>query len=117
MKKINDLQEHLRNLLKPLFPASAYLKIRANKHLIIAIDWRLKSEGDLQDKFSRLIKIIISEEIVLCYEKKSQKQQMSVDKRIVEYVQERLKTFNPDHDTPRGGIPPQEDWVIDSKLL
>lgn len=111
------LQEHWRGLLKPLFPPSAYIKIRKNRGLIIGIDWRLKSQADQSEKFSRLIKIHISEELCRNFNAMGSSQRDQFDKQLIDYIEQRLTEFNPEHDAPRGGIPPQEEWIIDAKLF
>lgn len=113
----NELQEHWRGLLKPLFPASAYLRVRQTTGLIIAVDWRLKSGENQPDKFSRLIKIHIPEDVLKSYDKMGATQRKQLDMQLYQHIQQRLQHFNPENDTPRGGIPPQEEWEIDATFF
>lgn len=114
----NELLKHWKELLKPIFPTNAYIKLRLmGDKAIIATDWRLKGEGEQAGKFSRLIKIMIAKELLSSYALKDSKQRNQIDQQLISYVVERFKLFDPENNTPRGGIPPQEEWVVESKIF
>lgn len=112
-----QLSNHLKQLVKPLFPRQAFVRGLGKKDLIIAIDWLMDCPEDPPSKRSRLIKIIIREEVVNRYPTLSESQQKKTDDMILEVIIEKLKTFEPKHKIPRGGIAPQVEWPIDAGML
>ena len=111
------LIDHWKKLVKPLFPKQAFVRGLGKKDLIIAIDWLMDCPEDPPSKRSRLIKIMIKEEIMKRYNELSAAQQKKVDEKIMEVIKENLETFNPSHKIPRGGIAPQVEWPMDRAQL
>ncbi len=112
-----QLINHLKLLVKPLFPKQAFIRGLGKTDLIIAIDWLMDCPEDPPSKRSRLIKIIVKEDALNRYATLSQAQQNKTDEIIVGLIQEKLKTFDPKHKIPRGGIAPQVEWPIDAMTL
>lgn len=109
--------EHWKHLVKPLFPRQAFVRGLGKKDLIIAIDWLMDCPEDPPSKRSRLIKIMIKEDVISRYDTLSEEQQKKIDDKLLGYVQEKLKTFEPKHKIPRGGIAPQVEWPVDVTTL
>jgi hypothetical protein len=109
--------EHWKKLIKPLFPRQAFIRALAKGDFILAIDWLMECPEDPPSKRSRLIKIMIKREAADKYDKHSATEQKKIDDRFLEVIKENLKTYEPKHKIPRGGIAPQVEWVIDTSKL
>lgn len=109
--------DHWKKLIKPLFPRQAFIRGLAKGDLILAIDWLMECPEDPPSKRSRLIKIMIKREAADKYEKQPAADQKKTDDRFLEVVKEKLKTYEPKHKIPRGGIAPQVEWVVDESTL
>ncbi len=109
--------DHWKQLVKPLFPRQAFIRGLGKKDLIIAIDWLMDSPEDPPSKRSRLIKIMIKEDVISRYDNLAEPQQKKVDDQMLSIIKEKLKSFEPTHKIPRGGIAPQVEWQIDALAL
>jgi hypothetical protein len=108
--------QHLRKILKPLFPSQANIRGREETNkLVIAIDWPLKRDKDRPHKRSRVICIISPKNLIENYSNASEQSKIQIDNSLVNFLQEKLKNFNPDHTAEFGEIPPQEEWKFDIK--
>jgi len=112
------LIEHWKNLLCPLFPRSAHLRsIPCGQYLVIAVDWKLNTDKERPYKRSRLIRIVVPDNLIKKYLLENSQQKTLLDKRLVTYINAQLTNFNPDHITDFGRIPPTEKWEITEALL
>lgn len=94
-------------LIRPLFPNDARIETDAGDDVVLRIDWKLGSDPDRPNKRSRLIRVIIPREAITdCHDFKT------AGSRFRKIIQDRLSVFNPDHDIPKYGSPPIEEWVI-----
>lgn len=108
--------QHLRKILQPLFPSQANIRAREDANtLVIAIDWPLKKDKDRPHKRSRLICIISPKNLIENYSNTPEQEKVEIDQHLVNFVQEKLKHFDPDHKAGFGEIPPQEEWMFDVK--
>jgi hypothetical protein len=112
-----ELLKRWRELLKPLFPPSTYIRIRTDKSVIMAVDWRLKNMTGEPSRFSRLIKIIIPEGVMQQYQQLNESKRTHADQKLIDFIRCRLKQFDPYHDSPPGSIPPFEEWLIESHII
>lgn len=113
----SQLLEHWKKVIKPLFPRQAFVRGLEKEDWIIAIDWLMICPEDPPSKRSRLIKIIIKRDVVDRYTKMAVAQQQKVDDQFLELIKERLKSYEPMHKIPRGGLAPQVEWVIETANL
>lgn len=109
--------EHWKKLIKPLFPRQAFIRGLSKSDFILAIDWLMDCPEDPPSKRSRLIKIIIHRDAADKYAKQSANDQKKLDDKFVALVKENLKSYEPHHKIPRGGIAPQVEWVVDTTKL
>ncbi len=94
-------------LIRPLFPKNTRIEINAGNDLILRIDWKLGNDPARPHKRSRLIRVVILEEVIAdCadFEK--------AGSRFKKIIEDKLSVFHPDHDTQRCGTPPKEKWII-----
>ena len=100
---VNDWIE----LIRPLFPKDARIEMDAGNDVVLRIDWKLRSDPNRPNKRSRLIRVVIPEEAIDdCTDFKI------AGSRFKKIIQDKLSVFNPDHDTPKYGSPPIEEWII-----
>jgi len=79
----------------------------AGNDVVLRIDWKLGSDPNRLNKRSRLIRVAISKEAIDdCTDFKI------AASRFKKIIQDKLSFFNPDHDTPKYGSPPIEEWII-----
>lgn len=109
--------ENWKHMIKPLFPKQAFVRGLGKKDLIIAIDWLMDCPEDPPSKRSRLIKIMIKEDVISRYDALSEEQRKKIDDKLYGFIQEKLKTFEPKHKIPRGGIAPQVEWPVETTTL
>lgn len=105
MKKafINDWIE----LIRPLFPPNARVETIGGNDVVLRIDWKLGNTPNRPNKRSRLIRVIISEEVIEdCEDFKL------AGTKFFKVIQKKMASFDPEHDQPRGAAPPVENWTI-----
>ena len=94
-------------LIRPLFPKNARIEIDAGNDVVLRIDWKLESDPNRPNKRSRLIRVIIPEEAIDdCTDFKA------AGSKFTKIIKDKLSVFDPDHDTPRYGSSPVEEWVV-----
>ena len=100
---VNDLVR----LIRPLFPRDARIVIDTPNNVILRIDWKLRNDPSRPNKRSRLIKVVIPQEVIdRCDDVKK------AGLRFKEIIEDRLSSFHPDHNSPRCGSPPRDEWII-----
>lgn len=108
-----DIEKRFATILMPLFPIEAtYVRVTAQGDLSFSISWKLKNDLARPNKRSRYIILVIPEEYLEDYRDGSQHERVARETRIIEFVKERLKQFNPDHTTPYGQPVPEEKWIL-----
>lgn len=60
---------------------------------------------------------MIKEDVISRYDNLQESEQKKIDERLLSLFKEKLKTFEPKHKIPRGGIAPQVEWPIDAAAL
>jgi len=94
-------------LIRPLFPKNARIEIDAEDDVILRIDWKLGNDPARPHKRSRLIRVIIpGEAIDDCRDFEE------AGSRVKRIFQDKLSDFHPDHNAPKCGSPPKEEWII-----
>jgi len=94
-------------LIRPLFPPDVKIETDEENGFILRINWKLKNDRDRPNKPSRLIRVIISEEAI-----EDCNNFNKAGSRFREVIENKLSTFNPEHDNPRDLGPPIEEWEI-----
>jgi hypothetical protein len=105
------------DIIRPLFPSNA--KFTPGPYpggCCLWVGWKLKNDPARPNKPSRKIRIIVAHEAIEDYRDKDRAAQRQADERLKEFVRERVRDFNPEHESPRYQTPPIEDWVA-SRIL
>ena len=112
------MKDHFESILRPIFRKDAdfrHVELHGDG-LRFRIDWKMPDEGR-PNKHSRPIELYLSEETLEDYEDAPHQQDREeMDRRIVDYVAQRLAAFNPDHNVPREQPVPAERWVISPEV-
>jgi hypothetical protein len=94
-------------MICPLFPKNTRIQIDPGNDVVLRIDWKLEKDPNRPNKRSRLIRVVIPEEAIDdCTDFKI------TGAKLTKIIKDKLSVFNPDHDIPRYGSPPVEQWVI-----
>jgi len=95
-------------LVRPLFPKDAIIEVGPGKNdATLRIDWKLGNDPARPNKRSRIIKVIVSKEAMDdCRDSKT------AGLKFRKVIENKLSTFNPDHNTPMHGITPIEEWIV-----
>jgi len=92
-----DLLDHWVKLLKPFFPANAWIVTRYSKDdHIIEIDWNLDNEPGQPKRRSRKIQITISDGAIEDYLDKDKKERETFESSLTKLIQERYNLVSPD---------------------
>ena len=113
-----DLYKHWLDLLQSLFPSQAdFCSLDNLDDFITKVSWKLNNDPERPNKRSKIIKIIIPSEVIDDYENKSTIKKQEDDKKLLQFVEQFLKEFDPDHDTPYEDSTPEVDFVIGGEVL
>lgn len=105
-----QLEARLTHIVRPLFPNEAEFRRRPSSDgLVFSVAWKLKNDPARPNKRSRRIILVVSEEALEDY---NDGDRDARERRITNFVTERLKIFNPNHDAPYGQPEPEEQWVL-----
>lgn len=94
-------------LIKSNFPYDSQLredKHQENGSLIVYIHWTLDDDPDRPSKPSKTIKLNISDDIIVL------NMNPHVEQCISNYIQNKLKSFDPNHNAEKYEAPPLEDF-------
>lgn len=98
-----DLLDYWVRLLKPFFPANAWIVTRyAKDDHIIEIDWNLDNEPGRPNRRSRKIQITISNGAIEDYLDKDKKEREVFESSLTKLIQERYNLIDPDKQAPSG---------------
>lgn len=108
--------EHLQRfitLLRPLFRDDAEIRIRPEQDGVpISVCWKLGTDPRRPNKRSKRIILFLPEEVLDDYEDGSELQREAFERRMLDKVTERLKVFDPNHESPHGHPEPEERWTL-----
>jgi len=112
-------REHWLNLIRPLFMKDADLSIvDLKEEYEVVVSWKLGTDPSRPSKRSKTIRIIVSEEAVEDYLKKSERQRENDDEKLVQFIKSNLENIDPNHDNPihlpRPEAPP---WIAGRDIL
>jgi hypothetical protein len=92
-----DLLDYWVRLIKPFFPANAWIVTRyAKDDHIIEIDWNLDNEPGRPSRRSRKIQITISDGVIDDYLDKNKKEREAFESSLTKLIQERFNLVDPD---------------------
>jgi len=110
-------KDYLR-FIKRIFPENADFKFFfEGGDLFVRISWLLNDDPLRRNKQSRNILLRIPEEVLADYLYVDDPHRHEAERRLAEFVSERYKRFNPQHDAPRGKTPPREEWRVTTALF
>jgi len=113
-----NLHRHWSDLICPLFPKDTkFIPFDDFDDFITKASWRLNTDPKRPNKRSKIVKIIISSVAIDDYENKSTAKKQEDDKKLLRYVEQFLKEFNPDYDVPYGDPAPEVNFVVDGNVL
>jgi hypothetical protein len=107
-----ELIEHLRGLVTPLFRPEALVKLVATPDggWSITASWRLGTHR--MDNWSKEIDLRLPPAVAERYGKLNDKGRSKADLNLVSFIKRKLVDFNPEHDRPRFLLPPVEVWEV-----
>jgi hypothetical protein len=109
--------DYLR-FIKRFFPANAdFVPSTRDGDLYLRISWHLNDDPLRPNKRSRNILLRIPEEVLEDHLYVDDPRRHEAEQRLAEFVRARLKTFNPQHDTPANKTPPREEWRVTADLF
>jgi hypothetical protein len=85
--------------------------------ICIYVDWKLMDDPDRPSKRSRKIKIRISQSAIEDYSDGRDKDRADADKRLRYFVGEKLKTFEPNHNSQPNIPVPIDEWTLTTEIL
>lgn len=112
------MRDHFEALLRPLFGEDADFRHveRHTDELRFRVDWKIPEEGR-PNKRSRPIEIILTSEVLDDYEDAPRDEDRAdMERRIVEYMERRLASFNPEHNLRPEQPVPVEEWLISPQI-
>lgn len=114
-----NLQNHWSDLIRPLFKQSAELRVLDFKdHYEAVVSWKLGTDPSRPSKRSKTIRIIVSEEAVEDYLKKSESKRENDDEKLVQFIKSNLENFDPNHDNPKHLPRPEAPpWIAGRDIL
>jgi hypothetical protein len=104
--------------IKRLFPRETdFVFFTRGGDLYARISWFLHDDPSRGHKKSRNIILAISQEALEDYLFIDDPSRYKAEQKLAAFVSERLKRFNPHHDTPEHGTPPREEWRVTTDLF
>jgi hypothetical protein len=104
--------------IKRLFPADAqYAFFVRDGDLRIRVSWYLNDDSHRPHKPSKNIILAISEEALEDYLYGDHPGRLEAQEKVAGFIAERLRGFDPKHDTPAHMTPPREQWSITTSLF
>lgn len=113
-----SIGDELINSVKDQFPSHAEFSSIVNplRHSFVAnIHWKLGNDRARPNKSSRIMQVIISDEVI--DDSQYDSCQVNVKERFVKYITSKNNQFNLEHDEQYGNSPPVEEWLVDNAVL
>ena len=118
MKMNNELRNHWKSLLQPVFPVGTKFDVDPNTSDFRAeVRWKVGTDPDRPNKMSKTIFIIVPGETENDYANKNDARRQSDDMKLLEFVKSNFDNHVPDYDVPKGVKPLEVKWVADSNVL
>ena len=113
-----DLLDYWVRLIKPLFPANAWIVTRSSgDDHIIEIDWKLDDDPGQPNRRSRKIQITISDGAIEDYLDKNKKEREIFEIGLKKLIHERYNHPAPDEQVPRGNSSQADKLLIARNTL
>ena len=115
---MKDYSNHFRELVKhQLGDDPRILVPRGAQDMMILATWRLSGDTLRPNKRSRMVRIVISQEALEDYARRTDDLRRASDERFVAWFRHQLSTFDPNHDSPLGAEPPSVTWQVGTGVL
>jgi hypothetical protein len=112
------LQDHWKNLIRPLFQDVAYFAVRVlGKNFEVEVSWIINTDPSRPNKPSKTLRIIFPWETIIDYQEKTEQEQKSADGKIIKFIKSNLENFAPNHDNPRNMIAPEVQWIVRTDVI
>ena len=112
------LRNHWNSELRVLFPKDAeFSPVEHPDRYEVTVCWRINADQERPNKRSKTIRIVIPEDTVDDYINKLELVRARDDGKLKRFIADSLKTFDPDHDTPKEMPRPEVKWVAGSNVL
>lgn len=112
-----SIEQTISEIVTSVFPSHAEILINQQIGSYQAgISWNLNNDPSRPNKKSKTIILNISDEVLQDIPTLSPSEQSRCLSNISSYLQAKLKSFDPDHNTPYGQSTPAETWVITTKI-
>ncbi len=113
-----DLLDYWLRMIKPLFPANAWIisRVVGSDHLM-QIDWNLETDLHKQNRRSRKIEIIIKEEVIDDYLDKNKDERTLQDVRMKEWISTHYRQFLLDDEAGTSHPASPLKWRISRDVL
>lgn len=79
---------------------------------VLSVHWKLKNDPDRPNKYSKTVAIAIPLELIEDFPSYPESLQSSALEKIGQHIKERLSSFDPNHNAPRGMLEPVEHLDI-----
>lgn len=113
-----EIESHFQSVVKNAFPKQAEFHTRDESgEICIYVDWKLMNDPDRPNKRSKKIMLRIIQSAVEDYACSRDKDKAGADNRLIHFVEENLKTFDPDHNSPVSIPAPIVEWIITTEIL
>jgi hypothetical protein len=113
-----DLLDYWIRLIKPLFPAHAWIVARvSDEDYLIQIDWNLEKEARRLNQRSKKIQITIASEAIEAYLDKSKKEREVSDSTLKKLILDRYQDVSPDQNVRANQTASVEKWLISGDVL
>jgi hypothetical protein len=116
------LQEHLKNLIRPLFNDADIFDVRLLggigiiRDFEVKVQWIITTDQSRPKKPSKILRIIFPGETIDDYQKNPGLQKRA-DEKIIQLIKQNLENFELDHDNPRSATAPVVEWVISTNVI
>jgi hypothetical protein len=110
--------QHFGDVVRGVFPKHADVDRRdQGGDLCLFVVWKLGTDPERPNKSSRSIEVRITREAMSDYTNSDENQRRVADALLRQYVQGKLASFEPEHDTPREVPLPGEVWVVSTDMI
>lgn len=105
------------SLIRGFFPVSSLEDSRIDfetGNFNWRIDWKLNTDMNRPRKRSRIIFIVITQDLLDAYHSASLENKEEIKNKFKKYSEIKFKEFNPEHHKPIGESSPIETWYFNS---
>lgn len=113
-----EVDSNIVDAIRKAMPAEADIDtVRGLGGFSVGIGWPLSDDPDRPNKMSRIISIVITDEAARDFTMAVQRDRADAFERVHRLLTRKLADFDPQHDVPRYGPPPVEQWTLSGEIL